>query len=253
MSVRPEQTAQDRVVQDYFRTTSAIGSARDETAFSASLAQLQRRLGNWFDVQGKDVVDLGSGTGELTTLAVQQGARHVVGVNMSAGEIEFARSRVNAEFVLQDIEAYLQARPEASVDRIFALNILEHLDKDKLLRVLEAAFRCLRPGGRLVAMVPNATSPFGGMTRYWDITHYNAFTPSSVLQLSRLVGFGENAEFRECGPVPYGFVSGVRYVLWQIIRLAIKGYLMVELASTKGGVYTADMQFKLAKPMPLPR
>ena len=119
--------------------------------------------------------------------------------------------------------------------------------------VLEAAFRCLRPGGRLVAMVPNATSPFGGMTRYWDITHYNAFTPSSVLQLSRLVGFGEAADFRECGPVPYGFVSGVRYALWQMIRLVIKGYLLVELASTKGGLYTSDMLFRLAKPLSSPR
>lgn len=249
MNAKSEQTAEDRVVQDYFRTTSGIGSARDNTAFTTSLTGLQRRLGDWFDVQDKDVVDLGSGTGELCKLAVQKGARHIVGVNMSAGEIEFARSQVDAEFVLQDIEAYLQARPEASVDRIFALNILEHLDKDKLVGVLEAAFRCLRPGGRLVAMVPNATSPFGGMTRYWDITHYNAFTPSSVLQLSRLVGFGEGAHFRECGPVPYGFVSGVRYVLWQMIRLVIKGYLMVELASTKGGVYTADMQFRLCKPL----
>ena len=34
MSAKPEQTAEDRVVQDYFRTTSAIGSARDKAAFS---------------------------------------------------------------------------------------------------------------------------------------------------------------------------------------------------------------------------
>ena len=125
MSAKSEQTAEDRVVQDYFRTTSAIGSARDTASFTASLAGLQRRLGNWFDVQGKDVVDLGSGTGELCKLAVQLGAMHVVGVNMSAGEIEFARGQVDAEFVLQDMEAYLQARPEASVDRIFAWRALD--------------------------------------------------------------------------------------------------------------------------------
>ena len=166
----------------------------------------------------------------------------------SEEEIDFARTQVNAEFACQDIADFLESRPVASVDRIFALNILEHLDKDKLVRVLESAHRCLRPGGRLVAMVPNATSPFGGMTRYWDITHYNAFTPSSVRQLSRLTGFAESAEFRECGPVPYALVSGLRYALWQMIRLVIKAYLLVELASDKGGIYTADMMFRLTKP-----
>ncbi len=85
------------------------------------------------------------------------------------------------------------------------------------------------------------------MTRYWDITHQNAFTPSSFRQLARLVGFGESVEFRECGPVAHGLVSGIRYVLWQMIRLGIRGYLMIELASGKGGIYTADMQVRLRK------
>lgn len=247
MTNQSKKSAHQRVVEDYFRTTSAGGSARNNEAFESSVVGLIRRLGTWCTVDGKDVVDLGSGTGELCKLAVQKGARRVVGVNMSQQEIDFARSRVTADFVLQDIAEYLESLPAASVDCIFALNILEHLDKDKLLRVLEAAFQCLRPQGRLVAMVPNATSPFGSMTRYWDITHHNAFTPSSVLQLSRMAGFGDAAEFRECGPVPYAFVSGIRFVLWQAIRLVIKGYLLIELASTKGGIYTADMMFRLTK------
>jgi SAM-dependent methyltransferase len=235
------------VVADYFKTTSAVGSARDLSAFAGSVAGLRRRLGNWLDVADRDVLDLGSGTGELCRLTKDAGARSVVGVNLSQEEIDFAIGQVDATFVLRDIASHLDECQAASVDRIFALNILEHLDKDTLVRVLEGAFRALRPGGRLIAMVPNATSPFGGMTRYWDITHQNAFTPSSVRQLSRLVGFGEAAEFRECGPVPYGLVSGIRYGLWQVIRLGIRGYLMVELASDKGGVYTADMMFRLTK------
>src|SRR5712671_149360 len=247
MSERPRTSAHDREVADYFRTTSAVGSACNDEVLARSVMGLRRRLGDWCDVGGVDVLDLGSGTGELCKLAAGLGARRVIGVNMSQEEIDFARTQANAEFVCQDIADFLESQLEVSVDRIFALNILEHLDTDKLVRVLESAHRCLRPGGRLVAMVPNATSPFGGMTRYWDITHYNAFTPSSVRQLSRLAGFGESAEFRECGPVPYALVSGLRYALWQMIRLVIKAYLLVELASDKGGIYTADMMFRLTK------
>lgn len=237
-----------RVVEDYFRTTSAAGSAANQAAFDASVVGLRRRLSPWLDLAQKDVLDLGSGTGELCWLAHDEGAASVVGVNLSAGEVEYSRIHATARFVHQDIASYLAQCPSASADRIFALNILEHLDMDTLLRVLEAILRVLREGGQLIVMVPNATSPFGSMTRYWDITHCNAFTPSSLRQLARLAGFGEGLEFRECGPLLHGFVSAVRFVLWQLIRLGIRSYLMVELASDKGGIYTADMLVRFTKP-----
>ena len=242
-----QASAHDRMVSDYYRTTSAAGSIDSKEGFAESLKGLERRLGRWLDVAGKVVVDLGSGTGQLCALARQSDAKSVVGVNLSEEENEYAGRYVDADFVAIDIGSYLESLAPGSVDRIFALNILEHLDKDKLLRVLEAVYRSLRPGGTLVAMVPNATSPFGGMTRYWDITHHNAFTPSSIRQLTRMAGFGQVAEFRECGPVPHGFVSVARYVLWQALRMLIKGYLKIETASGKGGIYTADMLFMLTK------
>ena len=238
---------QRRLIDDYYRTTSASGSAVGPAAVAASVIQLRRRLGSWLDVENKDVLDLGSGTGELCHLAELSGARSVIGVNLSGDEIEVARGVTGATLVQSDITAYLEESEPTSVDRIFALNILEHLDKDALVKTLQASFRALRAGGSLVAMVPNATSPFGSMTRYWDITHQNAFTPSSVRQLSRYVGFGDDVSFRECGPVPHGLKSGGRFLLWQVIRIGIRAYLMIELASGKGGIYTADMQVRLVK------
>lgn len=242
-----KNSTQQRVVEDYFRTTSASGSAASQQAFDASLKGLRRRIGPWLDLAGKDVLDLGSGTGEICKLAKDEGAASIVGVNLSLDEIEYARTQVPAEFVHKDILDYLGECRASSVDRVFALNILEHLDKDTLVRVVEEVFRVLRDDGQLIVMVPNATSPFGGMTRYWDITHYNAFTPSSMRQVANLVGFQGRLEFRECGPIAHGFVSTTRYLLWQAIRMAIRGYLLVELASSKGGIYTADMMVRLTK------
>lgn len=237
--------AQTRVIRDYFETTSAAGQGGAAVDYLRSTAGLRRGLGNWLDVRGKTVLDLGCGMGELCWLALDAGATQVTGVNLSQGEIDFARPHVAAEFVCEDILAHLRARADRSVDRIFALNILEHLDKDTLVQVLDEARRCLATDGALVAMVPNATSTFGSMTRYWDITHHNAFTPSSVTQLMRLCGFSQ-AEFREWGPVPHGLVSGLRYLLWQCFRAGIWFRLMVETGGGKGGIYTADMLFRMA-------
>lgn len=242
------ENARERVVRQYFETTSGVSSPDDVPDYRRLTRGLHRGLGHWLDVSGKRVLDLGCGKGELCWLAMQGGAVRVVGVNLSRSEIEYARPHVAAEFACEDILAYLRAQSARSVDRVFALNILEHLDNDTLVAVLEEVGRCLDGGGQLVAMVPNATSPYGSMTRYWDITHHSAFTQSSVWQLVRLCGFGR-AEFREWGPVPHGVVSLLRWLLWQGFRAATWFRLMVETGGGKGGVYTADMLFRLhAKP-----
>jgi cyclopropane fatty-acyl-phospholipid synthase-like methyltransferase len=234
------------VLKDYFQTTSAAGFVGKTLDYEQTTAGMRRALGDWLDVSGMDVVDLGCGIGELCWLAYSHGARRVIGVNLSQGEIDFASPHVPVKFVNQDIVSFLTQQPDESCDRIFALNILEHLGKDELVQIFEESARCLRHGGQLVAMVPNATSPFGCMTRYWDITHQLAFTPSSVMQLMRLCGFA-TAEFRELGPRPHGVISVIRYLLWQACRGMIWFRLMIEVASGKGGIYTADMLFRLTK------
>jgi cyclopropane fatty-acyl-phospholipid synthase-like methyltransferase len=240
-------SAQQRFVHAYYETTSAGGLIdADRIDHDAATAGLRRGLRDWLDVKDRHVVDLGCGTGELCWLARRAGARSVTGVNLSPGEIARAQSYVQARFVCLDVVEYLRAQPDASVDRIFALNLLEHLDKDTLVALLEQSARCLAPGGALTAMVPNAISSFGTMTRYWDITHQLAFTPSSVRQLMRLCGF-RDCGFREWGPRPHGVVSTARFALWQGIRAATAIRLLVETGSAKGGVYTADMLFRLSR------
>jgi SAM-dependent methyltransferase len=238
------ENARERVVRQYFETTSSAATTSDAPDYARLTQGLRRGLGGWLDVAGKRVLDLGCGKGELCWLAVQGGASRVVGVNLSRSEIEYARPHVAAEFACEDILFYLRGQAARSVDRMFALNILEHLDSDTLVAVLEEAARVLEDGGQLVAMVPNATSSHGAMTRYWDITHHSAFTQSSVWQLVRLCGFA-SAEFREWGPVPHGVVSLVRWVLWQFFRAGTWFRLMVETGGGKGGVYTSDMLFRL--------
>lgn len=240
-----QSNAHDRVISGYHEITSAVGHDHAAIDYPTATLGLKRGLGDWLEVSGKRVLDLGCGTGELCWLAREGGAIRVVGVNLSQGEIDFARSQVDADFVCQDILEYLRGCDGGSFECIFALNILEHLEKDLLVAVLEQARRCLTDGGTLVAMVPNATSAYGSMTRYWDITHCMAFTPSAVNQLMRLCGFS-TAHFREWGPVPHGLVSATRYAIWQVIRAMTWFRLTVETGGGKGGIYTADMIFRLS-------
>ena len=239
-------TAHDRLLRSYFETTSAAGFSDAKVDYRTATAGIKRGLRDWLDVAGRS-----SARPRLRKRRAVLAGREPQGQTgrrrkPESGAARVARPRVEATFVLDDILTYLAACPDASVDRIFALNILEHLSKDDLVKVLDQVSRCLTDGGHLVAMVPNATSAYGTMTRYWDITHHTAFTPSSIRQLMRLCGFSA-VEFRECGPIPHGAVSLVRYGLWQVIRGLTWFRLMVETASDKGGIYTADMLFRLTK------
>jgi SAM-dependent methyltransferase len=166
-------------------------------------------------------------------------------VNLCQEELDQARPYVRGQLIHTDALDYLRQSQSASVDFVSALNFLEHLSKDALLTILNETRRVLRPGGTLVAMVPNAISPFGGLTRHWDMTHEWAFVPNNFQQLAALTGFDPDVEFRECGPVVHGLFSAVRYLLWQIIRAGIATYFLIEVGSPKGGIYTMDMLVRL--------
>lgn len=241
-----QTTAHTRIIEQYFETTSSSHTNLNIGMIKSTIG-IKRGFSKWLEsVKGKRVLELGSGTGEFCWLMKQMGASRVVGVNLSSEEINISRSQVDTEFVLDDISNYLKNCPNDSFDFIVGLNILEHLEKDTLVEVLENSRRCLVDGGTLLAMVPNATSPFGSMTRYWDFTHHLSFTPSSTHQLMKLTGF-KDVEFREWGPRIHGIKSFVRFYLWKVIRNFIKFWLIVETGSDKGNIYTADMIFKLTK------
>lgn len=234
----------EKIILNYYRTTSWAFDV--EVDYSVYAPGIERSLSGWLDVKNKSVLDLGCGMGQLCWVLRNFGAKEVVGVNACKEEVDIAMRRVNAKFEVHDILSYLYGLEDESVDNIYALNIFEHFEKDYLLDVLTQCLRVLKSNGTVTGIVPNATSPYGGMTRYWDITHVLSFTPSSLNQLKNLCGF-KSAEYKELGPKPYGVISGVRYLLWRAIRLLIMVRLLIETASVKGAVYTADFAFRFTK------
>ena len=80
--------------------------------------------------------------------------------------------------------------PDASLDVVFTSNFLEHLpDKAALGRALDEIVRCLRPGGRLVAMGPNIKYLHGAYWDFWD--HYVPITEASLKEALVTRGFAD--------------------------------------------------------------
>ena len=232
----------------YMTTTSGKNAPRDETSYRCRVAPLARRLRQWLPTrEDARCIDLGSGFGEIPYLLRSRGIRNVTGVDLCGDQLKFLITIANTELIEGDALGYLQSCDSESTDCITALNFLEHLSDEMLIGVLRESRRVLRPGGVLIGMIPNGLSPFSGRTRYWDFTHYRAFTPSSLRQLATLTGFSVPV-FRECGPIPHGILSGIRTLLWQVLRLGIAAWLLVEVANVRDHVYTMDMLVRMQRP-----
>jgi ubiquinone/menaquinone biosynthesis C-methylase UbiE len=100
------------------------------------------------DIDGRDVLELGCGTGKNTVFCAERASR-VVAMDFSAEMLARARARVRAENV-----EYLQhdvrdpwPLPAASVDIVIGNLVLEHVAD--LPGVYAEAARVLRPEGRL--------------------------------------------------------------------------------------------------------
>ena len=107
------------------------------------------------DVSGLRIVDFGCGSGANTVLLANRGA-HVWGVDISADLIKLARRRLevngragSAEFIVAS--AHDLPFPDGSIDIVFGIAILHHLD---LALVSKEVHRVLRPGGRAIFQEP---------------------------------------------------------------------------------------------------
>jgi SAM-dependent methyltransferase len=237
------------LTREYFRTTAVRGGrgiSATRAYYEGSATQLARYLRLWLPAsRNAACLELACGCGEALYLLEREGFTNVTGVDLCAEELEQARPHVGAQLVCADVLDYLKDCRDRSVDFVLALNFIEHLPKDIMMQVLREVARVLRPGGTMVAMVPNAISPLGGLTRHWDLTHEWAFTPNNFYQLAALSGFASQVEFKEWGPRAHGVVSTIRCLLWQLVRAVIALRLMIEVADTKGGVYTMDMLVRM--------
>src|SRR5215468_10377422 len=215
-----------------------MSSAAKETADKAELARVdakrfatmqEYRQAVWQALVAKffqslvtvngSVLDLGCGYGEFIN-AVKAARKFAMDLNPNARE--HVRSEV--QLIQQDCSLPWPL-PGSELDVVFTSNFFEHLpDKAILGRTLEEIFRCLKPGGRLIAMGPNIRFTGG---RYWDFwDHYLPLTEASLSEGLRVRGF----EIERCHPrfLPYTMISGPKYPLW-MLALYLKFPLLWQL------------------------
>jgi len=105
------------------------------------------------EIKNKVVLDLGCGHGENLVILAEGGAQ-VLGLEISPELAELAEQRMRGLWMNAEVRvasAYETGLPDASVDLIFCIAVIHHLD----IAVLRAEMmRILKPGGAMVLSEP---------------------------------------------------------------------------------------------------
>jgi ubiquinone/menaquinone biosynthesis C-methylase UbiE len=107
------------------------------------------------DVRGRRVVDFGCGSGANTALLTRRGA-HVWAIDISEDLLRLGNRRLAAsgragEATFLAGSAHDMPFPDGSIDVVFGIAILHHLDLDLVSREVR---RVLKPGGRAIFQEP---------------------------------------------------------------------------------------------------
>lgn len=235
----------ERAYQEY--VTSGQSSFSDAShSLSERKPHLQSVIQRFMPAEKEiSVLDIGCGYGAFLYFLKQAGYRNLSGVDFSEQQVEIAHELGLPEVMCGSVEDKLAQTPDEAVDVVVAMDLLEHLEMADLFMTLDEIYRLLKPGGKLIASVPNAEGLYGMRILYGDITHYSAFTPRSISQILKIIGFSNIACF-ESKPIAHGVKSSLRRLIWEVGTLPHRLMLAAETGQTRF-VLTQTMLFTAYK------
>jgi SAM-dependent methyltransferase len=238
-----------RVYASYAGATAGrvFGSADDDAEFTRAGRLTVQRCRRFLPTDtSAPILDLGCGSGSFLDALRSRGYARLEGVDVSAAQVDAAHARGLTDITRVPAVDHLRRHP-ARYALVTAFNLLEHQTRTELFELLDGIHAALAPGGRLIAVVPNAKGLFGAHVRFNDITHELSFTPQSVEQICAVTGF-QCEMVMEHGPVVHGVLSAARWSMWQAIRALLIAARLAEGGDWRRPIFTQDLVFVARKP-----
>lgn len=188
-SVLSERTTTERLFESY-STYSRRLTVLDPQAKSTIFKSLGRVLKGWLPAdRSTPILDIACGEGSLLCFLREMGYKNLRGCDISPENVAICH-RLGLMFVQQFDALRLTQMPGlGEYGAIFALDMLEHLPKQRAASFLEQTRELLLPGGFLVIQTPNMGSLVGSSLRYGDLSHEFGLSEHSARTLLRMAGF----------------------------------------------------------------
>jgi len=176
---------------NYQARARGLNSVADvEVATDYMDACYRQLLGNWLPGdRSAAIYEVACGPGIMLRYLLRAGYHNISGSDLSACQIDLARAsglRATQADSIQELEK----DADGIWDCLIAIDFIEHLPKDLLIRFFGLSHRKLKAGGCLILRAPNGDSPFAGRNLFNDITHVWAYTSIATRALLQMAGFG---------------------------------------------------------------
>ena len=128
---------------------------------------------------GKAILEVGAGSGNFTEYIMEAEPDRLVSLEPSANMYPLLSERMGHHPQVQVHQSYLSEVAHeltGSMDTVFYVNVLEHVEKDA--QELELALNTLKPGGHLLIFVPAMPFLFG--TADGNFGHFRRYTRASL-------------------------------------------------------------------------
>jgi 2-polyprenyl-3-methyl-5-hydroxy-6-metoxy-1,4-benzoquinol methylase len=185
----PGGSTTERLIERY-NSLNRRRTAHDPEHRRVMFASFERVYGRLLPVDpGAPVLDAGCGEGSFLAYLRERGLENLHGFDLSEENVAICR-RAGLDFVHRFDALEMGRLPgDPLFERIFALDLLEHIPKEKAGSFLESARGRLAPGGVLVVQTPNMGCVYAQYHRYNDLSHEFGLTEKTARDLFMMAGF----------------------------------------------------------------
>lgn len=184
-----EKSTTDRLYEAY-NTCSRRVTVLDAGARRTIFGSFRRVLKGWLPTDlSAPILDIACGEGSLLCYLRELGYTDLSGCDLSPENVAICH-RLGLGFV-REFDA-LRVAAMAGTGRygtIFAMDILEHLPKQRAAAFLEQVRSLLLPEGRLILQAPNMGNLLACLHLHDDLTHEWGLTEKTAVDLMMLAGF----------------------------------------------------------------
>jgi 2-polyprenyl-3-methyl-5-hydroxy-6-metoxy-1,4-benzoquinol methylase len=190
-------------------------STRNELAAKRRIDHLETVLAQYLPAdRSSPIADLGCGYGAALKALSNLGYRDICGIDASPLQVEFAKTTLGISDIHVGEAFDWLNRSNRHFEVVLAIDLLEHLELEQLIKMLQSIQRVLTPTGSLIVQVPNAMAPLNPHSS-GDITHVRSFTVQSLAQVFVMANL-QPVRFAE-SPTPTQTIAGrIRKVAWRL-------------------------------------
>lgn len=173
------------------------------------------------------ILDLGCGMGHFLYFLEREGYHNYLGIDLSSENIQMCREE-GYTVRKDDIFSFLEKSTEF-FDAIVMNDVLEHFEKQEVIRFLDLVYQKLTPNGKLILKVPNAANPLlASSSKYMDLTHELLFTEESLSQALK------NASFNSVSIYPpdiyvfyYNPLNYIAKCVASIVNISLRAFFLL--------------------------